>query len=100
MNKLTLNNTKSSYLVINKYPHIPVHSDFKITINNIELKRSKTIKYLGLWLDETINWLTHVKHLETILAKYTNMFYKIGKFVNTKYAKNTLLLFHTLQTTV
>ena len=87
MKKLTLSNRKSSYLIINKYPHIPVHSDFKISINSIELKRSKTIKYLGLWLDENINWLTHIKHLETILAKYTGMFYKIRKFVDTNALK-------------
>lgn len=34
-----------------------------ITINNLELERTESIKYLGLMIDENLNWNEHIKHV-------------------------------------
>ena len=76
-NKLSLNYQKSSYLVINKFSQQPIDIDLKISTNNIKIIRSKYVKYLSLWLDDDLKFHTHIQHLETHLAKYTGMFYRI-----------------------
>ena len=76
-NKLSLNYKRSSYLVINQFPQQPIDIDLKISINNIKIIHSKYIKHLSLWLDDDLKFHTHLQHLETHLAKYTGMFYRI-----------------------
>ena len=79
-NKLSLN-YKKSYLVINKFPQQPIDIDLEISINNIKIIRSKYVKYLGLLLDDNLKFHTHIQHLETHLAKYTGMFYRIRSYL-------------------
>ena len=80
-NKLSRNYKKSSYLVINKFPQQSIDIDIDISINNIKIIRSKYVKYLGLWLDDDLKFHTHIQHLETHLAKYTGMFYRIRSYL-------------------
>ena len=80
-NKLSLNYKKSSCLVIDKFPQQSIDIDFKISINNIKIVRSKYVKYLGLWVEDDLKFHTHIQHLETHLAKYTGMFYQIRSYL-------------------
>ena len=80
-NKLSLKYKKSSYLVINKFLQQPIDIDLEISINNIKIIRSKCLKYLGLWLGDDLKFPTHIQHLETNLAKYTGMFYRIRNYL-------------------
>ena len=79
--KLSLNYKKSSYLVINKFPQQSIDIDLEISINNIKIIRSKYIKYLGLWLDDDLKFHTHIQRLETHLAKYTEILYRIRSYL-------------------
>ena len=79
--KLSLNYKRSSYLVINKFPQQSIDIDLEISINNIKIIHSKYVKYLGLWLDDDLKFYTHIQHLETHLAKYTGMFYRIRSYL-------------------
>ena len=47
-NKLSLNFSKSTLLLIHKQPYRTIESTFKIKINDIMLTRSPVIKYLEL----------------------------------------------------
>ena len=38
--------------------------NFKILINNVVLHRKTSLKYLGVLLDESLNWTSHVKILK------------------------------------
>ena len=80
-NKLSLN-YKKSYLVINKFPQQPIDIDLEISIYNIKIIGSKYVKYLGLWLDDDLKFHTHIQQLETHLAIYTGMFYRIRSYVS------------------
>ena len=59
-NKLSLNLNKTVYVFFgnSKNEVKPV-----LEINNIILKPSKIAKFLGLWLDEDLNWNTHITKL-------------------------------------
>ena len=80
-NKLSLNYKKSSYLVINKYPQHSIDIDLEISMNNIKISRSKYVKFLGLWLDDDLKFRTRIQRLETHLAKYTGMYYRIPSYL-------------------
>ena len=62
-NKLTLNFSKSCYLLINKNPKQIVSSAFNISIGGNKIERCSSTKYLGLYLDEKLSWSTHIQHL-------------------------------------
>ena len=59
-NKLTLNLNKTVYVFFGNSKN-EVKPDLEIS--NITLKPSKIAKFLGLWLDEDLNWNTHITKL-------------------------------------
>ena len=56
-NKLSLNYSKTTYLLFNKHLPSSVNTNFKVLINNIQIDRNKVVKYLGVHIDENLNWL-------------------------------------------
>ena len=59
-NKLTLNVEKSVYMLFEK---VKTKHDFRITVCDKEIPRCTSAKFLGTWLDDNLNWNTHVKKL-------------------------------------
>ena len=57
------------------------------------LTRSPIVKYLGLFIDQNLNWIPHVKSLSFHLARYTGLFYKLKLYTNMDTMK---LLYHSL----
>ena len=51
INKLTINLLKTSYIIFNK-PKLK----FIITLDNIIIARSRSIKFLGLIIDDKLSW--------------------------------------------
>ena len=60
VNKLTLNFNKTVYVFFGNNKNV-VKPD--LVIDNITLKPVKIAKFLGLWLDEDLNWNTHITKL-------------------------------------
>ena len=53
MNKLTLNYDKCKYMIVcGKLIDL---SSFDLTINNVKIKRSESIRYFGVRLDEKLS---------------------------------------------
>ena len=67
MNKLTLNYDKCKYMIVSRKPTDP--SSFDLTINNVKIKRTESIRYLGVQLDEKLSWKFHVESLKKKLSK-------------------------------
>ena len=82
-NKLTINMKKTAYTIF--APNIKVPRALNnIMINNIKVERVESVKYLGMTLDEKLNWKEHTEKLLTKLTK-TNQAFKIVKnFVSNK----------------
>ena len=64
-NQLTLNLTKTTYLIITKKT---LTHKFHITIDNYELEENFQAKYLGVIIDNKLNWNEHVKYIRNKLA--------------------------------
>ena len=62
-NKLTLNTNKSNFIVFkSRYSKVNNIPD-KLKFDKSEISRSETIKYLGLTLDEHLNFNQHIQNV-------------------------------------
>ena len=86
-NKLTLNVDKSSYLLyLNQKQTLPT---FKIVLNGTEIPRSRHVKFLGVWIDDWLNWDIHVNKLLNKLKCGIGML-KCSKYLLSSKAKKLL----------
>ena len=69
-NKLSLNAKKNKFTLFHKATqseNIPLKLPTLI-INNTVLKQTDSLKFLGVLIDETLSWKTHIKISESKLA--------------------------------
>ncbi|XP_065639571.1 uncharacterized protein LOC136072316 [Hydra vulgaris] len=71
VNKLSLNTEKTKYILFhsnhqkNNIPRmLPL-----LKIDNINIERTKTVKFLGIIIDETISWKAHINTINTKISK-------------------------------
>ena len=82
-NKLSLNAKKTKYSCFHK----PSKKDDislmlpKLTINNHVIERQEFIEFLGVLIDENLNWKKHIKYTENKKAKNLGLFYKARAFL-------------------
>ena len=70
-NKLFLNEEKAKYTVFHKpcdNDNLPLQLPH-LRINNYEIKRSLSIKFLGFLVDENLTWVGHITTTENKLSK-------------------------------
>lgn len=78
LNKLSINMRKTNFIIItSQKPAIQ-----NINILNIECKTS--IKYLGIYLDEHLNWKTQIAHVQGKLTKNLGILYQLRNYLNLK----------------
>ena len=85
-NKLSLNVTKTKY----SFFHKPSKKDniplvlLKLSICNNEIKRSESIKFLGVFLDENLTWKDHIRYLENKIAKNIGLLFRSKPYLTKK----------------
>ena len=85
LNKLTLNYKKTKYMIFQrKGVSKQLLKKVDININKNNIKQVATFKYLGVYLDNKLSWHEHIQNLQTKIAKFTGLVYKIRSFVPTK----------------
>ena len=72
-NKLSLNYSKTSFIIFNKQPNKTCDYEFKLKINNNLIKRVNSIKYLGVLIDSKLSWSEYVDYLNLQLARYSDV---------------------------
>ena len=75
-NKLSINYTKKTCMLISNKSL--KSSSFKLILNNNNITRSEHVKYLGVCLDNKLNWKAHVSSLCNKLSKICGVFYKLN----------------------
>ena len=80
-NKLSLNYSKTSFIIFNKQPNKTFDYEFKFKINNNPIKRVNSIKYLGVLIDNKLSWSEHVDYLNLQLARYSGLFTRLRRYV-------------------
>ena len=86
-NKIALNANKTEIVLFkSKYRKINKHLNFRISGQKIKPKHQ--VKYLGVILDENLNWELHVNNLKLKLNRSIGMLSKIRHYVSLKTLKN------------
>jgi hypothetical protein len=87
INKLSINFQKTHYMVISS-----TRKKLK-DIKNANIKQKGFIKYLGIFLDEQINWKQQIKHVNNKIAKNIGIINKLRHYLDLKMIKQ---LYYTL----
>ena len=65
-NKLTLNISKSKFMIITNKKNIPV---FEVKVNNDCLDKCDSYKYLGVYIDKDLSWKPHIDYICKKISK-------------------------------
>ena len=72
INKLSLNVSKTNYII---FGNRKVHSDLDIKIHNDKITRVSETKFIGVWIDEKLNWKKHVECVKRNLSRVVGIIY-------------------------
>ena len=67
-NKLSLNVTKTVYMIFNKLGRNPIDAGLYIKLGDDIIKEVTHTKFLGLQIDNQLNWNEHLKHVKSKLS--------------------------------
>ena len=73
---------KKTELVIFKHQRKKLDSPIKIKLNRKRLYPSKSVKYLAIKIDESLNWKQHIHDIAIKLNRVNALLYTIRNFVN------------------
>ena len=65
-NKLTLNHSKTKFMLVHRKTSTPI---LNLYINNNKIEQVKSFEYLGVKIDEKLNWKEHIKSIETKISQ-------------------------------
>ena len=79
-NKISLNTNKTEYILF-RHKQKSINFTLKLKLNGKKLYSSSYIKYLGIFLDENLNWKKHVSVLSSKLRRANGALAKLRHFV-------------------
>lgn len=84
-NKLKINIDKTRFIIFKQKNK--VIDNIHIQINNISVEKANKIKYLGLVLDDQLNWGAHIDHIKDKIISLIGALYRCRHFlsINAKY---------------
>lgn len=77
-NVLTLNTGKTCYMTFGRASSLP---DFDIRIDGDSIKRVRSYKYLGLFLDENLTFDLHIDHVKKMIRPFVPLMWRRGKYI-------------------
>ena len=94
-NKLSLNKDKTKYTLFHKVrqkDNIPLKLPSRF-INDKEMKRVDSIKFLGIMLDEHLTWRNHITTIKNKISKNLGLLYKAKRVLNMNALKSLYFSF-------
>ena len=77
LNRLSLNEDKTELIIFHSKRNIPKLDKFSIKLNNKKLAPVDCVKYLGMYIDKTLSWDTHIFHLTKKLSRANGILSKL-----------------------
>ena len=94
-NHLRLNLSKTQYMVFGSRRKLTNCGDINLAVDNHELERVNTYKYLGVWMDETLTWQKHIEETMKKIGSRLALFGRLRKYLtvdSSKVLANSLIL--------
>ena len=78
-NKLVLNLTKTSFIYFHNRQSnsASIRDDLTLSIDDKPLIKSKSVSFLGVNIDENLNWDSHINYIGTKISKCIGIMYKL-----------------------
>jgi len=77
-NKLSLNCSKTNFMLLTSRKHKP--ASFKVIINNHNISAEDNLKYLGVLLVNKLSWKPHVQKVKTQLSRVCGILSKLKHY--------------------
>ena len=77
-NVLSVNAVKTCYMTFGRAKNIP---DFDVFIDGTKIKRVNKFKYLGLVIDDDLNFNEHVNHVKKQITPFISLMWRKGKYI-------------------
>ena len=84
-NRLTLNVDKSCYMLFKRRGHVDGHIGVKI--DNLDLNRVDSVKFLGVSIDERLSWCVHAANIAGRISKFVPILYNVRSNLDLKSMK-------------
>jgi len=81
VNKLSLNIEKTNYMIFGSGK---VSNSVDIVMNEIKINKIEVSKFLGIIIDNKLNWKPHVNYLHSKISRNMGLMYKASKVLNDK----------------
>ena len=75
-NQLSLNVEKSNYVIFHA-PQKKTTYQVNLSLHNCSLKQESSTKYLGVLIDENLNWKSHVSHIKSKIKRGVGVISKL-----------------------
>ena len=81
-NKLTLNATKTEFMLIGSRQRLSTLSDtLELSIDNVPIEQVSSVKLLGIYVDENLTWHSHIDKLCKKIASAIGAIKRVKPFV-------------------
>ena len=87
-NKIKINNTKTEVILF-KTKHQPWDTDLRLKLRRKRLYETKYLRYLGIKIEENLNWKIYIYDLASKLNRANAVLGKLRHFVNSKILRST-----------
>ena len=81
INKLSLNLSKTKFMIFSNYK---LDNQVNIQVDGVEIERVSENKFLGVIIDDKINWKSHIKYIHNKLARSISVLNKAKHLLNFK----------------
>ena len=80
LNKLSLNVSKTNFMRFgNRHSNVKI----KLSIGDMEIEEVLVTKFLGILMDNKLNWKEHIRMIKSKLAKSNAIIYRASKYLDT-----------------
>ena len=66
--------------------------NFTLQLCNNDIKQVSCCKYLGVYVDDQLNWKNHIEYVHKKLLKFVSIFYKLRHKVNSQILQTVYLV--------
>ena len=93
LNKLTINMTKTNYIVLKNPQNKICFPTNKILLNNSYITQSDTINFPGIYIDPHLNWSSHINNLLVKIRPLSGLLCRCSKYLS---AEILIILYNSL----
>ena len=86
VNRLSLNIDKTNFVIFHPY-NKPVKQKITLKLHKNAISEKESVKYLGIMIDSTLTWQTHIDKISKKNSRAIGLLYKLRPFINIKIMK-------------